>query len=117
MDVDVRAMAEHEARAAGSVASRALRDNPMMAYSVPDDALARLQIGYDTFGDRIEPGMIGALVGGHVIGVAGANAPGSCIGATATPELRHRPAVSPAEAVGYDRARHTVSVMCDHDPD
>jgi len=115
--VEVRALNEAEVRSAGGVAARALRDNPMMAYTVPDDALGRLQIGYDTFGDRIEPGMIGALVGGHVIGVAGANAPGSCIGATATPELRHRPAVSPAEAVGYDRARHTVSVMCDHDPD
>jgi GNAT superfamily N-acetyltransferase len=27
------------------------------------------------------------------------------------------PAVSPTEALGYDRARHTVSVMCEHDPD
>ena len=117
MGVDVRALTDAEVRHAGAVAARALRDNPMMTYMVPDDALGRLRTGYDTFGDRIQPGMIGALVGGHVIGVAGANAPGGCLGATAPPELRTVPAVSPAEAVGYDRARHTVSIMCDHDPD
>ena len=115
MGVEVRALTDAEVRLAGAVAARALRDNPMMTYSVPDGALSRLQIGYDTFGDRIQPGMIGALVGGYVIGVAGANAPGACIGVTATPDLRTPPDVSPGDAVGYDRARHTVSVMCDHD--
>jgi GNAT acetyltransferase-like protein len=115
--VEVRGLTDAEARHAGSVAARALRDNPMMTYMLPDDALGRLQTGYDTFGDRIQPGMIGALVGRHVVGVAGANAPGGCLGATAPPELRTVPAVSPREALGYDRARHTVSVMCEHDPD
>jgi GNAT superfamily N-acetyltransferase len=115
--VEVRGLRETEVARAGAVAARALRDNPLMTYSVPGDGLDRLQIAYDTFGDRIQPGMIGALVGGHVIGIAGANAPGGCIAATATPELRTMPGVSPAEAVGYDRARHTVSVMCDHDLD
>ena len=117
MGVEVRALTDAEAKHAGAVAARALRDNPMMAYMMPNDALARLQTGYDTFGDRIAAGMIGALVGGHVIGVAGANAPGGCLGATAPPELRSTPKVSPAEAVGVDRARHMVSVMCDHDPE
>jgi GNAT superfamily N-acetyltransferase len=115
--VEVRGLTDAEAGHAGLVAARALRDNPMMTYMVPDDALGRLQIGYETFGDRIEPGMIGALVGRHVVGVAGANAPGGCLGATAPPELRTVPAISPIDALGYDRARHTVSVMCEHDPD
>jgi GNAT superfamily N-acetyltransferase len=115
--VEVRGLTDAEARHAGAVAARALRDNPMMSYMLPDDALGRLQAGYDTFGDRIEPGMIGALVGRHVVGVAGANAPGGCLGATAPPELRTVPAISPVDALGYDRARHTVSVMCEHDPD
>lgn len=117
MGVDVRALTDAEVQHAGAVAARALRDNPMMTYMLPDDALGRLRTGYDTFVDRIQCGMIGALVGGHVIGVAGANAPGGCLGATAPPELRSVPAVPPVEAVGYDRARHMVSVMCDHDPD
>ena len=117
MGVEVRGLSDTEVKHAGAVAARALRDNPMMTYMVPDDALARLQTGYDTFGDRIAPGMIGALVGGHVVGVAGANAPGGCLGATAPPELRTVPRVSPADAVGVDRARHMVSLMCDHDLD
>jgi ribosomal protein S18 acetylase RimI-like enzyme len=33
--VEVRPLTEAEVRAAGAVAARALRDNPMMAYSVP----------------------------------------------------------------------------------
>jgi ribosomal protein S18 acetylase RimI-like enzyme len=117
MDIDVRALAEHEARAAGSVASRALRDNPMMAYSVPDDPLARLFVGYETFADRIAPGSVGALIGRHVIGVAGANAPGACIGVTASFELRTAPDIAPEDAVGFERSRFVIATMCEHDLD
>lgn len=117
MDVEVRALDRDEARAAGAVAARALRDNPMMAYSVPDDPLGRLQVGYDTFGDRVPDGAVGALLGRHVVGVAAANEPGTCIGVTAWADLRRAPDVPPAEAVGFDRARHVVSIMCDHDPE
>jgi len=117
MDVDVRAMAEHEARAAGSVASRALRDNPMMAYSVPDDPLVRLFVGYESFAERVSTGSVGALLGRHVIGVAGANAPGACIGVTASSELRTPPDVAPHQAVGFERARFVIATMCEHDLD
>ena len=117
MDVAVRALSGDEVRVAGAVAARALRDNPMMAFSAPDDPLARLQTGYDTFVDRLPPHSVGALVGRHVIGVAAAAAPGACIGATAAPDLRRVPDVAPADAVGYDRARFVISTMCAHDPD
>jgi GNAT superfamily N-acetyltransferase len=113
---EVRALTDDEVRAAGAVAARALRDNPMMVFSVPDDPLARLRAGYDTFGDRVAPGSVGALVGPHVIGVAAAARPGGCIAVTATPELRRAPDLRPADAVGVERARFVISTMCDHDP-
>jgi ribosomal protein S18 acetylase RimI-like enzyme len=115
VDVDVRALTDDEAHAGGSVAARALRDNPMMAYTAPDDPLGRLFVGYETFAARLAPGSVGALLGRHVIGVAGASAPGACIGVTASPELRSRPDVSPAEAAGFDRARFVIATMCEHD--
>jgi GNAT superfamily N-acetyltransferase len=117
VDVEVRGLTDAEVRVAGAVAARALRDNPMMAFSVPDDPLLRLQTGYDTFVDRIAPDSVGALVGRHVIGVAAAAAPGVCIGATAAPDLRRVPNVAPAAAVGYDRARYVIATMCEHDPE
>jgi GNAT superfamily N-acetyltransferase len=113
---EVRALTGDEVRAAGGVAARALRDNPMMVFSVPDDPLGRLRAGYDTFGDRIAPGSVGALVGPHVIGVAAAARPGGCVAVTATPELRRAPDLQPVDAVGYERARFVISTMCDHDP-
>ena len=117
MEFEVRPLTGEEVRFAGAVAARALRDNPMMASSVPDDPLARLQTGYDTFVERIPPDSVGALVGRHVIGVAAAAAPGVCIGATAIPDLRRVPDVAPADAVGFDRARFVISTMCEHDPE
>jgi GNAT superfamily N-acetyltransferase len=116
VDVQVRPLRVEEVRDAGAVAARALRDNPMLAFSVPDDPLSRLHVGYDTFVDRVPAGSIGALLGPHVVGVAAAAPPDGCIGATAAPELRTRPAGDPADASGYDRARFVISIMCDHDP-
>jgi GNAT superfamily N-acetyltransferase len=115
-DVAVRVLTEPEARAAGAVAARALRDNPMMSYSIPGDALARLHAGYETFGERVPTGSVGALLGTHVIGVAAAVAPGACIGATAAEALRTRPDVPPDQALGYDRARYVINSMYEHDP-
>jgi ribosomal protein S18 acetylase RimI-like enzyme len=117
MEIEVRALVEHEARAAGAVGSRALRDNPMMAYSVPDDPLARLFVGYETFADRIATGSVGALIGRHVIGVCGANAPGACIGVTASSDMRTAPDVAPEHAVGFERSRFVIATMCEHDLD
>jgi ribosomal protein S18 acetylase RimI-like enzyme len=115
--LDVRPLSEAEARAAGAVASRALRDNPMMTYILPDDRLGRLQVGYDTFVDRVSPGAIGALIGPHVVGVAACAPSDACVGATTAPALRTAPDVAPADAVGYDRARHVLSTMCRLDPE
>jgi GNAT superfamily N-acetyltransferase len=115
-DVVVRTLTETEARFAGAVAARALRDNPMMTYTIPDDALARLRAGYETFGERVPTGSVGALLGAHVIGVAAAVAPGACIGATAVEPLRTRPDVPPDQALGFDRARYVINSMYEHDP-
>jgi GNAT superfamily N-acetyltransferase len=117
VEFEVRSLTGEEIHFAGAVAARALRDNPMMAFSVPDDPLARLQTGYDTFVERIPPDPVGALVGRHVIGVAASAAPGVCIGVTAIPDLRRVPDVAPADAVGFDRARFVISTMCEHDPE
>jgi GNAT superfamily N-acetyltransferase len=116
-NLEVRPLTATEAAAAGAVASRALRDNPMMSYSVPDDRLARLQLGYDTFLDRVPAGAVGALIGPHVIGVAASAPSDGCVAVTSPPGLRTTPEVSPAAAVGFDRARHVISMMCRLDPD
>ncbi len=115
-EVLVRPLTDTEAQFAGAVAARALRDNPMMTYSISGDALVRLHAGYETFGDRVPTGSLGALLGTHVVGVAAAVAPGACIGATAAPALRTRPDVPPDEALGFDRARYVVNSMYEHDP-
>jgi GNAT superfamily N-acetyltransferase len=115
--LDVRPLHEAEVRAAGAVAGRALRDNAMMTFIVPDDRLGRLQIAYDTFVDRVSPGAIGALIGPHVIGVAAFAPSDACVGATTPPALRTTPDASPAEAVGLDRARHVIAMMCRLDPE
>jgi ribosomal protein S18 acetylase RimI-like enzyme len=115
--LDVRPLTNTEVRAAGAVAGRALRDNAMMAYSVPDDRLRRLHVSYDTFVDRVSPGAIGALVGPFVIGVAAFAPSEGCVGTTTPTALRIPPDVPPAEAVGVDRARHVVSTMWRADPE
>jgi len=116
-NLEVRSLTEPEARAGGAVAARALRNNPMMSYCAPGDPLGRLQVGYDTFLDRVSPGVVGALLGPHVIGVAASAPSEACMGATTPPELQTTPEVSPADAVGVDRPRHVVSMMWRLDPE
>jgi len=115
--LDVRPLHEPEVRAAGAVAARALRDNAMMTYSIPDDRLGRLQVSYETFVDRVRPGAIGALIGPYVIGVAASAPSDDCVGATTPPALRATPDVAAGHAVGIDRARHVISMMCAVDPE
>jgi len=105
-NLEVRSLTEPEARAGGAVAACA-----------PDDPLGRLQVGYDTFLDRVSPGVVGALLGPHVIGVAASAPSDACTGATTPPELQTTPKVSPADAVGFDRPRHVVSMMWRLDPE
>jgi ribosomal protein S18 acetylase RimI-like enzyme len=115
--LDIRPLHDSEVRAAGAVAGRALRDNPMMAYSIPDDRLGRLEVSYETFVDRVSPGAIGALIGSYVIGVAASAPSDACVGATTPPGLGTTPDIAPDHAVGIDRARHVISMMCDVDPE
>jgi ribosomal protein S18 acetylase RimI-like enzyme len=115
--LDIRPLHESEVRAAGAVAGRALRDNPMMAYSIPDDRLGRLEVSYETFVDRVSPGAIGAVIGPYVIGVAASAPSVACVAATTPPGLRTTPDTAPGDAVGIDRARHVISMMCAVDPE
>jgi GNAT superfamily N-acetyltransferase len=114
--LEVRSLHEAEIRAAGGVAGRALRDNPMMTYSIPDDRLGRLQVSYDTFVDRVRPGDVGAVIGPHVIGVAAAAPSSACVGVTTPTGFRKAPDIAPGDATGIDRARHVISMMCQVDP-
>ncbi|HSO95829.1 MAG TPA: GNAT family N-acetyltransferase [Acidimicrobiia bacterium] len=115
--LEIRPLRDEERDAAGAVAGRALRDNPMMTYSVPDDRLGRLQVSYDTFGDRILAGSVGALIGPYVIGVAASLPSAACVAVSTPTDLRVQPEVAPDAAVGIDRARHTIWTMCEHDPE
>ena len=115
--LEIRPLRDEERDAAGAVAGRALRDNPMMTYTIPDDRLGRLQVSYDTFGDRIRAGAVGALVGPYVIGVAASLLSDACVAVSTPPALRVRPDVAPDAAAGLDRARHVIWTMCDRDPE
>ena len=57
---------------------------------------------------------IGALLGEHIVGVAGASPPGVCIGVTAPPELREAPAeVGPPG--DFSRAEFVWALFCSRD--
>src|SRR5581483_514822 len=92
--VEVRPLRDDERSAAGAVAGRALLTSPTSAWTWGDDLVPRLRVSLDMFvgfvGNQREP--IGALLGDHVVGIAGASPPGECIGATASPEMRTPPA-------------------------
>jgi len=114
--LEVRPLTDAEVRAAGGVAARALRDNAMMSYTIPDDRLRRLQVSYETFVDRVAPGAIGALVGPFVVGVAASAPSDACVGVTTPSVLQQPPDVAPQDAVGFERASHVVSTMWQADP-
>src|SRR5260370_11447436 len=116
-NLEVRSLTDAEVRAGGAVAARALRDNAMMSYCAPGGPLTRLQVAYDTFVERVSPGVVGALLGPHVIGLAASAPSDACLGATTPPELQTTPDGSPADAVGFDRPRHVLSMMWRLDPE
>jgi len=101
--LDVRRLHSHSERvAAGAVAARALRDDPLFVYLHGDDPLARMAGAYAAFREPVRatddgrglrrllrstravidprpaPTVWGALVNGDVVGTAAAAAPGAC---------------------------------------
>jgi GNAT superfamily N-acetyltransferase len=94
MEIEVRDLTTAEKPAAGAVAGRALSDNPTFRWVLGDDTRARVGGVLDLFVGFVsglaDP-QLGAFLGEHVVGVCGAAAPGTCIGALVPEELRVPP--------------------------
>src|SRR5260370_8752900 len=101
-NLEVRSLTDAEVRAGGAVAARALRDNAMMSYCAPGGPLTRLQVAYDTFVERVSSGVVAALLGPHVIGVAPSAPSHPFLTPTPPPDLPPPPAGSPPPAAGSD---------------
>jgi ribosomal protein S18 acetylase RimI-like enzyme len=101
--LEVRLLHSHSERvAAGTVAARALRDDPLFVYLHGDDPLARMAGSYGAFREPVRPSVgrrglrrllrstraavisrppptvWGALLNGDIVGTAAAAAPGAC---------------------------------------
>jgi ribosomal protein S18 acetylase RimI-like enzyme len=94
MELEIRDLAAEELAAAGGVAGRALSDNPTFRWAAGDQPVPRIGSALDVFVGFME-GMtapqLGAFLGRHVVGVAGAAPPGTCVGHVAPPEWRTLP--------------------------
>ena len=117
LPLEVRDLAPEELPLAGAVAGRALADSPTFRWVMGPDAKARVGGSLDVFVGFVStmpPPQLGAFLGSHIVGVAAAAAPGTCIGAVAGDELR-----TPPEAIGPpgDDSRSLVvwSLFCGHD--
>ena len=119
MSLEIRDLAPEEFPAAGGVAGRALADSPTFRWVLGPDPVIRVGGSLDVFVGFVAtmpPPQLGAFVGNHVVGVAAAAAPGACIGALATDELRTPP--TEIGALGDDSRNLLVwSLFCGHDLD
>ena len=119
MELEIRDLAAEELPAAGGVAGRALADSPTFRWVLGDHAIPRVRQSLDVFVPFVSampPPQLGAFLGSHVVGVAAAAAPGGCIGAVATEELRTPPTV--IGPPGDDSRTLLVwSLFCGHDLD
>ena len=116
MDVDVRALHDHERAAAGGVAGRALSTSPTSLWVYGENPVPRVRASLDLFvgfvGGQSSP--LGALLGTHVVGVCGAAPPGACIRATAPAELQTPPEV--IGEVGHpSRGQYVWALYCGRD--
>jgi ribosomal protein S18 acetylase RimI-like enzyme len=117
MGLEIRDLAAEDLPAAGGVAGRALADSPTLRWALGPDPLARVGGSLDVFVGFVAampPPQLGAFLGNHVVGVAAAAAPGTCIGAIATDEMR-----TPPQVIGPhgDESRNLLvwSLFCGHD--
>lgn len=116
--VEVRPLRAEELTAAGTVAARALSTSPTSYWVSGDDPVARLRLSLDVFVGFVEEqsAPIGALLGGHVVGICGARAPGGCIGATTSDEMRVLPDTI-GEPGDISRGLYVWALLCGHDLD
>jgi ribosomal protein S18 acetylase RimI-like enzyme len=134
--LEVRLLRDQEREAAGSVAARALRDDPLFVYLHGDDPIVRMAGSYAAFRDapaahaagglrrlvRPRPStsarpastVWGAVVDGYVVATAGAAPPGGCFVDQLSPELRRRP-TGPEGAPGSpDRLARVLAELSAH---
>jgi ribosomal protein S18 acetylase RimI-like enzyme len=135
--LEVRLLHSHSERvAAGAVAARALRDDPLFMYLHGDDPLARMAGAYGAFREPVRspegghglrrllrstraavdlrpaPTVWGALLGGDVIGTAAAAAPGACFVDMLPADIRTEP-TGPEGAPGSpDRLARVMYELC-----
>jgi ribosomal protein S18 acetylase RimI-like enzyme len=126
--LEVRLLHSHSERAAaGAVAARALRDDPLFLYLHGDDPLARMAGAYAAFREPVRtpsdgrglrrvlrstraafdarpaPTVWGALLNGDVVGTAAAAAPGSCFVDLLPVDVRAEPTGSEGAPGSPDR--------------
>lgn len=137
MQLEVRLLTHVERTAAGGVAARALRDDPLFTYLQGDDPLLRMAGAYAAFREppqaappgflhrvlrtsraRVEhrpvPTTWGGLIGGYVVGTASAAPPGACFVDLMPAEARRAP-TGPEGAPGSpDRLARVMSELWAH---
>ena len=140
--LEVRLLHNHSERvAAGAVAARALRDDPLFVYLHGDDPLARMAGSYGAFREPVRtpeggrglrrllrstrdavdtrpaPTVWGAVLNGDVIGTAAAAAPGACFVDLLPTDVRSEP-TGPEGAPGSpDRLARVMYELCTNHTD
>jgi ribosomal protein S18 acetylase RimI-like enzyme len=134
---EVRLLHTHSERAAaGAVAARALRDDPLFVYLHGDDPLARMAGAYGAFREPVRtaedshglrrllrstrsaidvrpaPTVWGALLNGDVIGTAAAASPGACFVDMLPADARTEPAGREGGPGSPDRLARVMYELC-----
>jgi ribosomal protein S18 acetylase RimI-like enzyme len=137
VQLQVRLLYEDERAAAGGVAARALRDDPLFKYLHGDDVLQRMAGSYSAFREparepeegglwrrfrrtraegrgRPAPTTWGAVIGGNVVATAAAAMPGACFVDLMAPEA-HRVLTGPEGGPGSpDRLARVMHELWSH---
>jgi ribosomal protein S18 acetylase RimI-like enzyme len=137
VQLQVRLLYDDERAAAGGVAARSLRDDPLFEYLHGDDALQRMAGSYSAFrepprepevgglrrllrrnraagGGRPAPTTWGAVIGGNVVATAAAAPPGACFVELMPPEA-HRVLTGPEGEPGSpDRLARVMHELWSH---
>lgn len=137
MQLEVRLLTHDERTAAGGVAARALRDDPLFMYLQGDDPLLRMAGSYAAFREpprvpepsflarvlrtsrahiehRPPPTTWGGLIGGYVVGTAAAAPPGACFVDLMPSEARRAPTGPEGEPGSPDRLARVMSELWAH---
>ena len=137
--LEVRLLHSHGERvAAGAVAARALRDDPLFQYLHGDDPLLRMAGAYGAFREPVRtpecghglrrllrstraavdvrpaPTVWGALLNGDVIGTAAAAAPGACFVDMLPSDVRTPPTGPEGEPGSPDRLARVMYELATH---